>query len=116
VIVVEYSYDDLTVEQRQDLSTRGFDLEAGESLYLMYTHLDQAATNTASGDPLNPGESFAVMDNSGNSYGTHAHVESAVNESGLQPDTGQSLNKYWEKKWLIMNGAALQKEPAEAIG
>jgi len=94
-IIIEYAYGDLSEDERTGLSTSGVDLLPGQSLYIMYTHLDRALTDAATGESLAPGDAVAVMDNSGNSEGTHVHVEAAVNESGLSSTSGQSIIGFW---------------------
>lgn len=94
-VVVEYAYDDISAADLQRLREDGIDLQPGESIYLMATHLDRQADEPASGGAFAAGDAVATMDNSGNSSGLHAHVEVAVNVSGLEQDAGSNLVDFW---------------------
>ncbi len=93
--IVEYSYSDLTEAQRAVLSERGFDLQPGQSLYLMNAHQDRSGNNAASDTQLKAGDAIAAMGNSGNSGGGHFHIEAAINDSGLSPADGENTAEFW---------------------
>lgn len=93
-VVVEYAYDDLTEAQRADLQEKGVSLSEGQSLYLMYGHLDPSSMPDA-GTVLDPGDSTATIGNSGNSYGDHAHVEAVVTDSGLRPEDDDNISLFF---------------------
>ncbi len=93
--IVEFRYEDLSEADRTALVADGVALEAGESLYMMVGHLDPQQTIVADGEALDPGEVFATIGNSGNSTGAHAHVEAAINDSGLAPGEDQDIADFW---------------------
>jgi hypothetical protein len=92
--IVEFAYEDLTEEQRTSLADDGIAISAGQSLYLMVAHLDPAGVPEVGG-ALNAGGDIADIGNSGNSYGAHAHVEAAVNDSGLRPGEDENIANFW---------------------
>ena len=94
-MIVEYAHADLSAQELANLASLGVALQSGQSLYLMYTHLDRDLTDAENGEFLDQGDVAAVMDNSGNSEATHVHVEAAINESGLAPRAGQSVIGFW---------------------
>jgi murein DD-endopeptidase MepM/ murein hydrolase activator NlpD len=60
----------------------------------MIAHLDPQQAIAASGTALTPGAALATIGTSGNSTGPHAHVEAAVNASGLRPDE-RPIYRFW---------------------
>lgn len=94
-VLVEYSYESIGGGDLQRLQDQGIDLQPGQSLYMMFTHLDRQVTQPESGTALAAGDAVAVMDNSGNSEGLHAHVELAINDSGLTQGTDSTLFGFW---------------------
>ena len=92
--IVEYAYEDMSGADIQRLRDSGLDLQPGQSLYMMFTHLDRQVDNPDAGTALTAGDAVATMDSSGNSEGQHAHVEAAVNDSGLTQGDA-SLFGYW---------------------
>lgn len=95
MIIMEYTYSDLSEEERSNLALDGIDLHAGQSMYLMIAHLNP---NQDISDPetiLSQGDTLANIGNSGNSDGAHAHVEVAINSSGLTPADDQAIVKFW---------------------
>ena len=94
-VIVEYAYEDIDGADLQRLRSNGIDLQPGQSMYMMVTHLDRQADNPEAGTALSAGDAAAVMDNSGNSEGLHAHVEVAVNDSGLTQQSGTTLYGFW---------------------
>lgn len=95
MIVVEYVYGDLNEQERNSLADDGIDLEEGQSVYIMLAHLDPHETLAGSGATLAGGSELAYIGNSGNSGSAHAHVEVAINDSGLQPSADQAGVKFW---------------------
>jgi hypothetical protein len=93
--VVEYAYEDLSEEQRNNLTAEGIELGEGESLYLMMGHLDPTQTISDDGTALTQGGGLATIGNSGNSDGAHTHLEMAINESGLTPSEDQATVNFW---------------------
>lgn len=93
--IVEYTSSDLTPSQHAELHKDNIKLTEGESLYLMFAHLDPNESIAMAGTKLEQGENVAVIGNSGNSYGAHAHVEAAVQESGLNWNEDTSLAFFW---------------------
>ena len=93
--IVEYAYDAMNGADLQRLRDGGIDLQPGESLYVMFTHLDRQVDNAQAGTALSPGEVVSVMDNSGNSEGPHAHVEAAISASGHSQEAGTSVFGLW---------------------
>jgi len=93
--VVEFRYEDLTEAERAELVEDGVVLNPGQSLYMMIAHLDPTQPISDAGTMLGPGDTFSTMGTSGNSSGVHAHVETAVNESGLSPDAAETTFGFW---------------------
>ena len=94
MVIVEYPYSELTQEERDALLEDGIILGPGESLYMMIAHLDPQQPIAAGGAVLSAGEALATIGTSGNSTGPHAHVEVAINASGLRPD-GDTIYDSW---------------------
>lgn len=95
IIIVEYAYSDLSEDEMKGLAEDGIELKQGTSIYMMIGHLNPNANISESGTILNRAESMAFIGNSGNSKGDHAHVEVAINDSGLTPGDGQLLVRFW---------------------
>lgn len=95
MIVVEYTYSDLNEVELQGLFEDGVNLEEGQSLYMMVGHLDPNLDISESGIALVQTDSLASIGDSGNSGGYHAHVEIAINDSGLTPEEDQELVRFW---------------------
>jgi hypothetical protein len=95
MIVVEYAYADLTEDQRNTLAGEGVELGEGQSLYLMISHLDPNQTIAGDGTELSQSDNLASIGNSGNSDGAHAHLEMAINDSGLTPGQDQATVNFW---------------------
>jgi WXG100 family type VII secretion target len=89
-VVVEYTYENLTEEQRTALQDAGITIGPGQSLYLLYGHLNPTDVPDSNTD-LTAGDQVAIIGNSGNSYGDHAHVEAVVNDSGLRPGDDENI-------------------------
>lgn len=94
MVVVEFAYDDLSDDERTQLTNDGITLQSGQSLYLMIAHLDPTSA-PAGGANLDREGTLATIGNSGNSDGSHAHMEAAINDSGLTQDEDQSVPVYW---------------------
>lgn len=99
--IVEYASSDLSAAQRAELQKDNIELAEGESLYLMFAHLDPNESIAMAGTKLEQGENVAVIGNSGNSYGAHAHVEAAVQESGLSWNEDTSLAFFWSHTVIV---------------
>jgi murein DD-endopeptidase MepM/ murein hydrolase activator NlpD len=97
MVVLEYPYADMSQEDREALQGRGISLGPGESLYLMIAHLDPQQAIAASGTALSVGDALATIGTSGNSSGPHAHVEVAVNASGLRPTGDDPIYSFWRR-------------------
>lgn len=95
MVITEYPYDEMTQDQIDDLSAAGIQVEPGESLYLMTTHLNPNRDIAVPGTDLTAGDAVAVLGESGNADGVHGHIEAAVADSGLRPNAGQHINDYW---------------------
>jgi hypothetical protein len=95
MIVLEFPYSDITQEELEELRKDGILIEEDESLYLMFAHLDPSESILHSGTALLSGDVVATIGTSGYSSGEHAHVEAAVNESGLRPSSGQLVPLFW---------------------
>lgn len=93
--IVEYAYEDLAEEEIQSLRDDGYNIDEGQSIYILFAHLDPGS-NLGIGTTLDAGDSIAVLGNSGASDGAHAHVEAAIAESGLQPGE-KTIWDYWLK-------------------
>ena len=93
--VVEFAYSDLTAAERAALIEDGIELGEGESLYMMVSHIDPNQSMLADAATLNPQDIIASIGTSGISSGPHAHVEAAVNESGLSPIEGENVFTFW---------------------
>jgi len=109
-VVVEHSYADMSGADIQRLRDSGIDIQPGESLYMMYTHLDRQVENPQVGTALAAGDAVAVMDSSGNSQGLHAHVEAAVAASGLSESAGDTMLDFW---WNRVVGVDWRAETIE---
>jgi len=94
MVVVEYAYDDLSDDERTQLTDDGITLGSGQSLYLMIAHLDPASVPAGETD-LDRDAALANIGNSGNSDGAHAHMEAAINDSGLTQGEDESVPVYW---------------------
>jgi hypothetical protein len=92
--IIEYAYADLSQADRDELAEDGIDLQEGQSVYLMFAHLDPASV-PADGSEMDAGGDMATIGNSGNSYGAHSHVEAAVNDSGLRPGDDDNTAEFW---------------------
>jgi murein DD-endopeptidase MepM/ murein hydrolase activator NlpD len=119
MIVLEYRYEDLSLSERQDLSTRGVTLQPGQSLYLTVAHLNPGAPILAGGTESAPGDVLATIGTSGNSEGPHAHVEAVVAESSLSPAEGTSIATFWTRS--VAQGAhagdqGRRVDPSELFG
>jgi RHS repeat-associated protein len=66
VVVVEYLYKYLP----QNVQSQ---LKAGQSLFVLYAHLD--SLNVKSGQVVHSGDALGIVGSSGNSSGTHVHIE-----------------------------------------
>ncbi|MEW6568948.1 MAG: hypothetical protein AB1449_12440, partial [Chloroflexota bacterium] len=82
-------------EDLRELAEDGVEIGEGESLYMMVAHLDPSQTVSETGSEVQPGDTLAMIGNSGNSSGIHAHVEAVVNDSGMSPGEGQSTFWFW---------------------
>lgn len=69
-VVVRYTHDLLPASTQQALSEKGM---AGAHIFVMYAHLHQMLVET--GQTLQPNQQIGTMGNSGNSTGTHLHLE-----------------------------------------
>jgi hypothetical protein len=97
MIILEFPYSDIAQEELEELRKDGILIEDGESLYLMFAHLDPSESILDSGTDLLSGDVVATIGTSGNSSDKHAHVEAAVNESNLRLRSGQSITTFWVK-------------------
>lgn len=66
-VVVEHAYEDIGSADLQRLRDSGIDLQPGQSMYMMVTHMDRQVDNPQAGTALSAGDAVATMDNSGNS-------------------------------------------------
>jgi murein DD-endopeptidase MepM/ murein hydrolase activator NlpD len=76
VMIIEYPYGSLPAIVQGDIGLSG-----GESLFMLYAHLQNAPTLYA-GDTVRAGQIIGNADNSGNSKGSHLHLETRKGETG----------------------------------
>lgn len=69
-VIVRYDHDKLPPSTQNRLASMG---RAGHHLFAMYAHLHSIMVQT--GQPLSPNQQIGTMGNSGNSTGTHLHLE-----------------------------------------
>ena len=110
IVVVEYAYEDMGGADLQRLRDSGVDLQPGESLYMLFTHLDRQVENPQPGILFSAGDAMAIMDSSGNAEGLHAHVEATVAASGFSQAAGDTLRDLW---WNSIVGVDWKAETIE---
>jgi murein DD-endopeptidase MepM/ murein hydrolase activator NlpD len=103
VIIIEYPYNSLPAVVQGDIG-----LSEGESLCILYAHLQNAPTLYA-GDTVRPGQIIGNAGNSGNSGGSHLHHETRIGKTGslslgdMCTDTSCSLGSArfdtWYNAW-----------------
>lgn len=79
-IVVRYLNNQLPGPTRNELAQRGM---PGWHIYAMYAHLSRR--DVEQGDVLEPGQAFAACGNTGNSSGSHVHLELRAARSSSFP-------------------------------
>jgi hypothetical protein len=79
-IIVRYLHTQLPPSTRQELANRGM---PGAHIYAMYAHL--CRLDVAEGAILEPGQVIAGCGNSGNSAGSHLHLELRAGTSASFP-------------------------------
>jgi murein DD-endopeptidase MepM/ murein hydrolase activator NlpD len=75
-MIIEYPYGSLPAAVQGDL-----ELSDGQSLYMLYAHMQNAPTLFA-GDTVQPGQIIGNVGSTGNSTGAHLHLETRTGKTG----------------------------------
>jgi murein DD-endopeptidase MepM/ murein hydrolase activator NlpD len=94
-VIVRYDHEILPDSTKAELKERGF---GGGHLFVMYAHMHDMFVDT--GDTLTPNQQLGTMGNSGNSTGTHLHLE-------VRAGTDAAEKNWWKLKNGLMTPEVL---------
>lgn len=94
-IIVRYDHDKLPASTKAELKEKGFE---GAHIFVMYAHMHDTFVKT--GDTLDPNQPIGTMGNSGNSTGTHLHLE-------VRAHSNADETNWWKMKPGLMTPEVL---------
>jgi uncharacterized protein YraI len=94
-VIVRYLHEQLPKSTQEELAERGF---PNAHLFVMYSHMHDMFVET--GDTLTPNQQIGTMGNSGNSTGTHLHLE-------VRAGTNADEKNWWKLKSGLMTPEVL---------
>ncbi len=70
----------------------------GKGIITLYAHMKEGSMSVKVGEEIKDGQQIGEVGNSGNSFGSHAHVEAIFNEDGSKKFTGKQFKASGDRK------------------